>query len=94
MESTVCEVVSRSGARTLKKKKKLFIHLYENGLNKTKSTVVKKNSKLLLFLFIVPLFLGFVISFATPLLQYFRFVYLIPIMCLLIALSAKKSGKA
>jgi len=24
MESTVCEVVSRSGARTLKKKKKLF----------------------------------------------------------------------
>jgi hypothetical protein len=41
-------------------------------------------NKLLAFLFFIPLILGFLISFFTPLLQYFRFVYLIPLFALLI----------
>jgi len=36
---------------------------------------------------IFPIFLGFVFSFFTPLLQYFRFIYLIPIMALLLSFS-------
>ncbi|MFH0979749.1 MAG: glycosyltransferase family 39 protein [Candidatus Roizmanbacteria bacterium] len=44
-----------------------------------------KNFSLFLYLFIFPLFLGFIISFFTPLLQYFRFIYLIPIMAILLA---------
>ena len=49
-----------------------------------------KNLKLkilLLYLLIFPLFLGFIVSFFTPLLQYFRFLYLIPIMSILLSLS-------
>jgi hypothetical protein len=42
-----------------------------------------KNGRLA-FLFCVPLFLGVVFSFFSPLLQYFRFLYLLPVMCLLI----------
>jgi len=45
----------------------------------------RKSINLFLFLFIFPLILGFVVSFWTPLLQYFRFLYLIPIMCILLA---------
>jgi len=40
--------------------------------------------------FFAPLLFGFVISFFTPLLQYFRFLYVIPVMCILIALGTKK----
>jgi len=46
-----------------------------------------KSINLFLYLFIFPLALGFVISFITPLLQYFRFIYLIPIMSILLTFS-------
>lgn len=41
-------------------------------------------NKMLGMLFAAPLILGFIFSFFTPLLQYFRFVYLIPLYALLI----------
>lgn len=44
-------------------------------------------NKLLIFLFLTPLILGLLFSFYSPLLQYFRFLYLIPILGLLIALN-------
>jgi len=44
-----------------------------------------KSKTLFVYLLIFPLFLGFIISFATPLLQYFRFIYLIPIMAIILA---------
>jgi uncharacterized membrane protein len=40
--------------------------------------------KMFLFLLLTPLLLGFLASFISPLLQYFRFLYLIPIFSLLI----------
>lgn len=43
-------------------------------------------NRLLLYCFIVTLLIGLFASFFTPLLQYFRFLYLIPIMCLLLSL--------
>lgn len=46
--------------------------------------VMKKN---LAFVFVFPLVLGIVFSFFSPLLQYFRFLYLVPVMCILIAVS-------
>ena len=48
-------------------------------------------NRLLIFLFIVSLFLGFVFSFISPLLQYFRFLYLLPLMCLLISFVSSKN---
>lgn len=44
-------------------------------------------TKILLFLLICPSIFGFLISFVTPLLQYFRFIYLIPIMAILLSFS-------
>ena len=41
-------------------------------------------NKQLLFLLIFPLVIGFLVSFFIPMLQYFRFLYLIPIVCLLL----------
>ncbi|VVA43494.1 conserved membrane hypothetical protein [Candidatus Roizmanbacteria bacterium] len=51
-----------------------------------------KNVNLMLYFLILPLVLGFIISFFTPMLQYFRFLYLIPIVCLL--LGFRLSGQA
>ncbi len=45
--------------------------------------------KLLRFLLIVPLIMGIIFSLKSPLLQYFRFLYLIPILSLLLAKSKK-----
>jgi uncharacterized membrane protein len=42
-------------------------------------------NKFLLFLFIFPLTLGFIVSFFTPMLQYFRFIYLIPLLAILLS---------
>jgi len=58
--------------------------------------VLFKNLKLkivLFYFFIFPIFSGFIISFFTPLLQYFRFLYLVPLMCLLLVNSSYKSYK-
>ena len=47
-----------------------------------------KQAKLLTPLFIVPICLGLIFSFFTPLLLYFRFLYLVPIMAILLAYGA------
>ena len=43
-----------------------------------------KKNKLLAFIFFFPLCIGFVISFITPMMMYFRFLYLIPVMSILL----------
>jgi uncharacterized membrane protein len=52
-----------------------------------------KSKIVLFYFFIFPIFLGFIVSFFTPLLQYFRFIYLIPLMCLLLVDRSYKSYK-
>lgn len=54
------------------------------GLNK---------NKLLKFLLIIPLIFGIIFSLKSPMLQYFRFLYLIPIMALLISLAIKNKTR-
>lgn len=49
-----------------------------------------KGNKLYFFLLTCPLILGFLISFFTPLLQYFRFIYLIPVMAILLSYVNKR----
>lgn len=44
-------------------------------------------------LLIIPLILGLAVSFIAPMMMYFRFLYLIPVMCLLIALFAIPTQK-
>ena len=46
--------------------------------------------RLLLFLAATPILIGLIFSFFTPLLQYFRFLYLLPIISILIAVGANK----
>jgi uncharacterized membrane protein len=46
-------------------------------------------NRLLFYLFLGPLVIGLLFSFFTPLLQYFRFLYLIPVMSLLLAKGTK-----
>jgi len=50
-----------------------------------------KQTKSLLFLFIFPLILVFLISFHLPMLQFFRYLYLLPIFSLILSISATKS---
>jgi uncharacterized membrane protein len=45
---------------------------------------VRKN-RLFGYLFILPLLFGLFVSFWAPMMMYFRFLYLVPVMCLLIA---------
>ncbi|MBI5127042.1 glycosyltransferase family 39 protein [Candidatus Roizmanbacteria bacterium] len=47
----------------------------------------------LVYLLVFPLFLGFIISFFTPLLQYFRFIYLVPIVAILLSFSLSQKAK-
>ncbi len=50
-----------------------------------------KNFKIsLFFLLVAPLILGVIFSFFSPLLQYFRFIYLIPVMALLLTIGTTK----
>lgn len=51
-------------------------------------------NKMLASLFVIPLVLGLIVSFVAPMMMYFRFLYLIPVMCLLIALCALPKGHA
>jgi len=48
---------------------------------------------LLFYLFLFSLFLGFTVSFFIPMLQYFRFIYLIPIMALLLSIGPSNKPK-
>jgi len=50
-------------------------------------------NKLLKFLLIMPLVFGIIFSLKSPMLQYFRFLYLIPILSLLISLGVRKDTK-
>ncbi len=54
--------------------------------------VINKSKKnlFLYVMFLTPIFLGFIVSFYKPLLQYFRFIYVIPFMSILLALGANK----
>jgi len=47
--------------------------------------------KFWLFLFTLPLLLAFIFSFFSPMLQYFRFIYLIPILSILVAYGTNKN---
>jgi uncharacterized membrane protein len=47
--------------------------------------IQKLKVKSLLFLLLFPLILGFIVSFFVPMLQYFRFLFLIPIMAIILA---------
>lgn len=44
-----------------------------------------RKNKLFGYLFILPLLFGLFVSFWAPMMMYFRFLYLVPVMCLLIA---------
>jgi uncharacterized membrane protein len=52
---------------------------------KVKGQNLNSKVKSLLFLFIFSLVLAFLVSFFVPMLQYFRFIYLIPIMAIILA---------
>jgi len=68
--------------------------LYQISKIKYQSDRLKlKNVNLMLYFLILPLVLGFIISFFTPMLQYFRFLYLIPIVCLLLGFGLSGQAK-
>lgn len=50
----------------------------------------KKEFSWLKLLLILPIFLAILFSIKSPLLQYFRFIYLVPIMCLVLAINVDK----
>lgn len=47
-------------------------------------------NRMLSWLLVFPIIMGLVISFITPMLQYFRFVYLLPVMAVLISVGVKE----
>ncbi|MEK7634222.1 MAG: glycosyltransferase family 39 protein [Patescibacteria group bacterium] len=49
--------------------------------------------KTVLYLLIFPLILGFLVSFFAPMLQYFRFLYLVPIVCILLGFGLSGQAK-
>ncbi len=53
----------------------------------------KKEGNWLKLFLILPIVLAMLFSIKSPLLQYFRFLYLLPIMCLLLAINANKLWK-
>ena len=60
--------------------------LYQISKIKNQNDKLKlKNTHLFYYLLIFPLILGFIVSFFIPMLQYFRFLYLIPIASLLLS---------
>jgi 4-amino-4-deoxy-L-arabinose transferase-like glycosyltransferase len=66
--------------------KRLYYFLAGVWMVLAMSFVVKFKNKLLAFCLIFPLLLGFILSFFTPLLQYFRFQYLVVPLILLLVL--------
>ena len=50
-----------------------------------------KKNKLLAALFILPLFFGVIVSITMPMMMYFRFLYLVPVMSLLIGTQIEKA---
>ncbi len=68
----------------------VFSLLFNNLKLKIKNLKLKI---LLLYLLIFPLILGFIASFITPLLQYFRFLYLVPILAILLSFAGDLNKK-
>ncbi len=64
---------------------KLLYYAIAGGWTVFVLSQIAKPISLFYYLFVFPLALGFVVSFATPLLQYFRFIYLVPVMAVLLA---------
>jgi len=52
-----------------------------------------KKSQFMGWMLLVPIVLGLIISFITPMLQYFRFIYLLPIMAVLISIGVNNRAK-
>jgi len=52
--------------------------------------IVNKKYLILYTLYLLPVLFGFFVSFYKPLLQYFRFIYVIPFLSILLALGANK----
>lgn len=52
---------------------------------------VRNDLSMFYSLLLLPILLGFVVSFYKPLLQYFRFIYVIPFVAILLAISANKN---
>jgi len=73
----------------------VFYVLFKNLNIKNSLKIKNLELKIVLFYFFgFPIFLGFIASFFIPLLQYFRFLYLVPLMCLLLVDRTYKSYKA
>lgn len=70
----------------------VILNSFQDLLSKNQmlNQVQHDKRRMLLFLFVTPLVLGLIFSFFSPLLQYFRFIYLIPLMALLLVLGADK----
>lgn len=66
---------------------KWFYYLIAGGWSVFVLSKIFIKKTIFIYLFIFPLFLGFIISFFMPMLQYFRFLYLIPIMSILLTIS-------
>jgi len=71
----------------------VFIPLLRDFLDIKKNIKNLKLKIILFYFFSFPIFLGFLVSFFTPLLQYFRFIYVIPAMSLLLAEKSYQSDK-
>jgi len=66
----------------------VFFNIFKNFNIKSSLKIKNLKFKIIIFyFFIFPLFLGLIVSFFTPLLQYFRFLYLVPIMAILLSFS-------
>jgi hypothetical protein len=75
---------------------KIFYHLVSGVWTVFVWLVALKNSKKeknLVWLMIIPLLLGIIFSFKSPMIQYFRFLYLVPILALLLAKEKNKMVK-
>ncbi len=52
-----------------------------------------KKEKILIWLMVIPLILGIIVSVKSPMIQYFRFLYLVPILALFLAKEQNKIAK-
>jgi 4-amino-4-deoxy-L-arabinose transferase-like glycosyltransferase len=71
----------------------IWIIIFIGAIKKQKENILLIKYYLL-YLLIVPLILGLIFSYVTPLLQYFRFIYLIPIMSILFGLGISDKPKS
>ena len=60
------------------------------ALRATRGRRVRNDTVILYTLYLLPILLGFLVSFYKPLLQYFRFIYVIPFMSMLLCINTGK----